>query len=210
MYCINLLLPLTLLGVYFHRTWGGGSVLPQAAGKTSLDYKSPTLPCSSQTIFRMLPDPHVLTTISNKTMVLPASILTSLDHKTAHVSWTQRLLVLPPFFPRSCVSLPLPGFQGCPQELASIFPTPSQLLGSLLEWGGAFSSLRLGLSHLPSQRSRFHRDHTAILQRGRQTPSITQIQNIPGQVDARKELWSFWKVPCSEGGILTQNKMPRK
>lgn len=67
MYCINLLLPLTLLGVYFRRTWGGGSVLPQAAGKTSLDCKSPTLPCSPQAIFRMLPDPHVLTTISNKT-----------------------------------------------------------------------------------------------------------------------------------------------
>lgn len=48
-------------------------------------------------------------------MVLPASVLTSLDHKTAHVSWTQRFLVLPPFFPRSCVSLPLSGFQGCPR-----------------------------------------------------------------------------------------------
>ena len=69
MHCINLLLPLTLLGVHFHRPWGGGSVVPQAAGKTSLDCKSPTLPCSPQTVFRicMLPDPHVLTTISNKT-----------------------------------------------------------------------------------------------------------------------------------------------
>ena len=67
MHCVNLLLPLTLLSVHFHRTWGGGSGLPQAAGKTSLDCKSPTLPCSPQTTFRMLPDPHVLITISNKT-----------------------------------------------------------------------------------------------------------------------------------------------
>ena len=67
-------------------------------------------------------------------MILPASVLTFLDHKTAHVSWTQRLLILPPFFPRSCVSLPLPGFQGSPRTCFHL-PYPSSAPGFSLGLG---------------------------------------------------------------------------
>lgn len=124
-----------------------------------------------------------------KPMVLPASVLTSLDHKTVHVSWTQRLLVLPPFFPRSCVSLLLSGFQGCLRTYFHL-PYPSSAPEFSLGRGRGlqFSEARPALLTFPEKQTP-QRPHSHTSER--QTNSL----NDPNPEHPRSS-------GCSEGAVV--------